>query len=154
MQIPDNLVEYITAELIKRLGNAALAVTPARPTLCLVGSRRDLSAPALAALEEQYEITEQADWDHSAPADTAVLFTAPFLARSGLKIIRERTATPAPQAHSVVAATGKRPLLTESELMKLCPASCGEGQELCLPTGTVITPLAKDYIRAMKIRLM
>jgi hypothetical protein len=49
---------------------------------------------------------------------------------------------------------GRRRVLTETEVMAACPASGGPGQTLDLETGALLTPLARDYILAMKINLV
>ncbi|UQZ90754.1 hypothetical protein C4J81_16690 [Deltaproteobacteria bacterium Smac51] len=72
MQVTDELVKYITAELMKRLGSSA----PAKPRLRLVGRRDDLSTLALARLQENFEVEDHRDWDDPLPTDAAVLITS------------------------------------------------------------------------------
>ncbi len=230
MQIPDDLVQYITGELIKRLGNNASPAS--KPRLRLVGGRNDLSTPTLAQLQEAFDLEDHQGWDDPLPPEAAVLITrlniqalvrvaegdegctpegrvlltallngqkvaalkeglawrrymatAPkallaryaqcenILQNYGLKLVTEDEAAAAllgrcpfpgasmpfrPEANAAPAPAGRggRQIMTESELMKLCPPAGGEGQELRLAKGTLITPLAQDYIRAMKIQLV
>jgi ethanolamine utilization protein len=72
MRITEELVKYVTAELMKRLGGA---VQRSRPRLRLAGSRGDLSTPALARLHENFEIEEHQGWDDPLPPEAAVLIT-------------------------------------------------------------------------------
>lgn len=45
-------------------------------------------------------------------------------------------------------------LLTEADVMNLCQAVKGSGRNLVVEPGTIITPLAQDYIKAKKINLI
>ena len=81
MQISDDLIQHITRKLMKRLEaenmlDVALAEAPARPLLHLVGSLGDLSAPALARLQEKFDIREHKSWDDELPPQAAVLITS------------------------------------------------------------------------------
>ncbi|MGL4207981.1 MAG: hypothetical protein ACRCTY_01200 [Candidatus Adiutrix sp.] len=74
MQISEDLVKYITSELMKRLSlGAPLAPSP-RPLL-LVGSRNDLSTPLLARLQQCFELSEHTQWDSPIPPKAAILIT-------------------------------------------------------------------------------
>lgn len=79
MQISDDLVTHITRELMKRIGDGSSAPTagPAsKPLLHLVGRREDLSTPALARLQEIFEIKEHREWEDELPPTAAVLITS------------------------------------------------------------------------------
>ncbi|MDR1921117.1 MAG: hypothetical protein LBS31_05150 [Candidatus Adiutrix sp.] len=235
MQISDDLVKYIAGEIKKRLD-----ASPPRRALILVGRFDDLSATALARLQERFDVREHLNWDDPVPTEAAVLIaklglqalvrvaegdegctvegrallaallngqpvaalkdglawraymaTAPraLLARYahcenvlisyGLKLVAEEEAAEAllgrapapavfggglaspPAAPASAAPGGGRPegaaakhkgrVLTEADIMTLCPASRGFGQNLSLNPGDILTPLAKDYAQAMKI---
>lgn len=72
MQITDDLVKHITAELMKRLGGE---VRP-KPLLRLVGRREDLSTLALARLQENFEVQDHQGWDDPLPPEASVLITS------------------------------------------------------------------------------
>ena len=46
---------------------------------------------------------------------------------------------------------GRRKVISEVELMQLCPASAGTGQSVQIGSRDIITPLAEDYIAKMRI---
>lgn len=88
------------------------------------------------------------------PEELVQYIMAEVVKRLGLTLA---PASPAPRPAAnrpAPTAPGKRPVITEAELIKLCPPSGGEGQQLRLPQGAIVTPLARDYIRAMKITLI
>lgn len=64
-------------------------------------------------------------------------------------------ATPAAAAsvHPVnpVQPQGRRRVISEAEIMRLCPSSAGTGQNVEIRCGDIITPLAEDYIAKMRI---
>ena len=71
MQISDDLIQHITRELMKRLGGQ-----PAGKTLLhMVGSREDMSTPALARLQDSFEVREHRDWEEPLPSNACVLIT-------------------------------------------------------------------------------
>lgn len=79
MQISEDLVQYITRELMKRLGLAS--VEPAAPTapaklLHLVGPKEALSPTALAGLEKNFNVYEHKSWDEDLPPEASVLITS------------------------------------------------------------------------------
>jgi hypothetical protein len=49
---------------------------------------------------------------------------------------------------------GGRRVLAESDLIAACPVAGGPGQTLRLSPGDILTPLAQDYARAMRINLV
>ena len=233
MQISDDLIKHITRELMKRLGSRAAE----KPLLHLVGSREDLSTPALARIQESFEIHEHREWEELLPSNASVLITelniqalvrvtegdegctvagrtllaallngqpvaalkdgmvwrryqstAPrgllnryshyesVLQGYGLKLVSEDEVTtallgrksssaplapaimpaeplPEPAATFVKPQTGRR-VISEADLMKECPVAKGEGQSLRLGSGDLLTPLAQDYARAMKIDII
>ncbi len=235
MQISDDLIQHITRELMKRLGAEATLEAPAasRPLLHLVGRRDELSTPALARLQEQFEVVEHRLWDDELPREAAVLITSlniqalvrvaegdegctvegrallgallngqpvaalkdglvwrryqataprPLLARYaqcesvlqgyGLKLVDENQIAEAlsgrpaaglknppvgsaslPTPAAARPSSGRR-VLSEAGVMAACPASGGPGQTLRLSPGDVLTPLAQDYILAMKINVI
>ena len=71
MQISDDLIKHITRELMKRLGSQAAE----KPLLHLVGSREDMSTPALARLQDNFEVHEHRDWEEALPSNASVLIT-------------------------------------------------------------------------------
>ncbi len=79
MNISAELVEYITRELMKRLGSAppAAAAPHAAPKalLHLVGRTTDLGTPALARLQERFIVREHLDWNDTLPPEASVLIT-------------------------------------------------------------------------------
>lgn len=238
MQISDDLIQYITSELMKRVrpDAPAEALAPAKPLLHLVGRREDLSTPALARIQESFEVREHLNWDDELPREASVLITslniqalvrvtegdegctvegrallaallngqpvaalrdglvwrrylntAPrgLLARYGhcenvlqgygLKLVDEDqvaeallghplAAPKSPQTLPVPAPPAAAPAFTpsgsgrrvwsEAKVMEACPASRGPGQTLRLSPGDVLTPLAQDYLLAMKINLV
>lgn len=48
-------------------------------------------------------------------------------------------------------APGRRKVISEAEVMRLCPASAGTGQSMEIGRGDMVTPLAEDYIAKMRI---
>jgi len=239
MQISDDLIQHITSELLKRLGGSIPATIEAgnKPLMHLVGRREDLSAPALARIEEYFEVHEHLKWEDALPPTASVLIvnlniqalvrvaegdegctvegralmgailngqpvaalkeglvwrrylsTAPkgLLARYGhcenvlqgygLKLVDDnqvveallgrplagsnspqiKPAAPGPEPLAPVlipSASGRR-VLSEAGVMAACPASQGLGQTLRLNPGDLLTPLARDYILAMKINVV
>lgn len=238
MQISDDLIQHITRELMKRLAadSPSALTAAAKPLLHLVGSRGDLSTPALARLHEYFEVCEHLNWEDELPREASVLITslniqalvrvtegdegctvagrallaallngqpvaalkdglvwrrylstAPkgLLARYGhcenvlqgygLKLVDEdqvveallgrplsapqspqiRPAVPLPEpAPAFSPSPSGRRVLSEASVMAACPASQGLGQTLRLEAGDVLTPLAQDYILAMKINMV
>lgn len=71
MQISDDLIQHITRELMKRLGGQSAE----KPLLHLVGSREDMSTPALARLQDSFEVHEHRDWEETLPSNASVLIT-------------------------------------------------------------------------------
>lgn len=239
MQISDDLIQHITRELMKRLGQDTPTVSTnaaAKPLLLLVGRREDLSAPALARIQDSFEVREYRNWDDEAPSSASVLIsslniqalvrvtegdegctvegrallaallngqpvaalrdglvwrrymsTAPkgLLARYGhcenvlqgygLKLVDETQVveallgrplaapksppampqSPLPEPAPVFTRppSGRR-VLSEANVMEVCPPSQGFGQTLRLAPGDVLTPLAQDYLLAMKINVV
>lgn len=77
MQINDDLVKYITRELMKRLGGvSAPAAAVDKPLLCITGGLDKLSTPALMKIQETFEICEFRNWDDAWPAKASVLITS------------------------------------------------------------------------------
>ena len=77
MQISDDLIKYITGELMKRLAGGLPVPSPAaRPLLHLVGRREDLSTPALMRLQENFEIFEHRLWEDELPREACALITS------------------------------------------------------------------------------
>lgn len=238
MQISDDLIKHITSELMKRLATEAPQTpeTKAKPLMHLVGRREDLSTPALARIEEYFEVREHLKWEEELPPNASVLIvslniqaltrvtegdegctvegrallaallngqpvaalkdgliwrrylsTAPkgLLARYGhcenvlqgygLKLVDENQVVeallgrplagsnlpparpepllPEPALTFNPSASGRR-VLSEASVMAACPASQGLGQTLRLNAGDLLTPLARDYILAMKINVV
>jgi ethanolamine utilization protein len=52
---------------------------------------------------------------------------------------------------AIPGKSGGKRVITETELMRLCPMSKGKGQTLLIERGDILTPLALDYITAMQI---
>jgi len=231
MQISDDLIQYITNELMKRLERQPeILSAAAKPLLHLVGRREDFSTPALARIQESFDVREHTRYEDELPPSARVLLSslglqaltrvaegdegctiegrvllsallngqpvaalrdgllwrryqasAPrglllryqhcerVLRDYGLKLVDEDEVVealsgqapkfPASPAPPQAAAAFKRPaggrkVLTEAELMKLCPLSGGEGQSLRLSPGDILTPLAQDYVSALKIKLL
>lgn len=92
-----------------------------------------------------------------------------IIAGYGIKIIKEKDVVssllgksrlPSPEKPLPVASPvsppvmgrppGKR-VITETELMRLCPLSKGKGQTLVIGSGDILTPLALDYVTTMQI---
>jgi len=74
MQISDDLIQYITGELMKRLGQGA-PTAAAKPLLHLVGRREDLSTPALACIQAHFEVRLHQNWEDELPLEASVLIT-------------------------------------------------------------------------------
>jgi hypothetical protein len=49
--------------------------------------------------------------------------------------------------------SGRRRVLTEAEVRAVCPVAGGPGQTLRLGPGDFLTPLARDYVQALKLNL-
>lgn len=66
--------------------------------------------------------------------------------------------TPSPARPEAAPAFTRSPsgrrVLSEANLREICPAAQGPGQTLRLEAGDVLTPLAQDYILAMKINVV
>ena len=45
----------------------------------------------------------------------------------------------------------RKKVINEAELMRLCPASMGQGQSIEIGSRDILTPLAMDYITRMRI---
>ena len=52
---------------------------------------------------------------------------------------------------TISPVTGKRKVISEADMMKLCPASAGTGQSVVIGIKDIVTPLAEDYIAKMSI---
>ena len=238
MQISEDLIKHITRELMKRLGqNGAVAASPApRRLLHLVGPREALSTPALARLQESFEIREHKLWDEELPPEASVLITnmsiqalvrvaegdegctvegrvllcallngqnvaalkdglvwrryqstgprgllakyvhyENVLQSYGLKLVDEgqiidallgpknaapkavgfSPVQPLPQpARTLAGPVGGRKVISENDLMAACPVAGGEGQTLRLGPADLLTPLAQDYAKTMKINII
>lgn len=81
MQISDELVQYITSELLKRInkngaGPAAPSPPAAKPLLHLVGRREDLSTPELMKIQESFEVKEHKLWEDELPREASVCITS------------------------------------------------------------------------------
>ncbi|MDL2226494.1 hypothetical protein LJB86_02420 [Deltaproteobacteria bacterium OttesenSCG-928-M10] len=78
MQINDDLVKYITRELMKRLGAGASipGAAPDKPLLCITGGLDKLSTPALMEIQKSFEICEFRNWDDPWPGKASVLITS------------------------------------------------------------------------------
>ncbi len=74
----------------------------------------------------------------------------PQEARAGVSKPAGHQPTRSPSAWS----GGGKKVLSESDVMALCPVSGGEGQTLSLSPGEILTPLAQDYVLSMKINLI
>jgi len=48
-------------------------------------------------------------------------------------------------------AQGRKRVISETEIKRLCPASAGTGQVVEIGAGDIVTPLAADYIFKMRI---
>lgn len=48
-------------------------------------------------------------------------------------------------------AQGRRKVISEVDIIKLCPASSGIGQSVEIGSRDILTPLAEDYIYKMRI---
>jgi len=48
-------------------------------------------------------------------------------------------------------AQGRKRVISEADIIRLCPASAGTGQIVELGSRDLITPLAEDYIAKMRI---
>ncbi len=228
MSINEDVVQYITSELIKRFGQQLQAQAPAKPRLCLVGDTARLSTPTLSELEKNFELLRFQNWDDPWPAEALVLITelglqalvrvaegdegctvegrallrallngqsvaalsdglawrayehsAPpklleryrrceeTLCGYGLRLVEEKelcsvfigsqARLKAPDSPSKTVAAplpprrGGRRVWTEADIIKACPLSQGDGQQLRLEPGDLLTPLAQDYVKAMKI---
>ena len=57
---------------------------------------------------------------------------------------------PAP-AVSFSPVQGRRKVISEVDIMRLCPASAGIGQSVDISSRDIVTPLAEDYIAKMRI---
>lgn len=55
---------------------------------------------------------------------------------------------------TVAKAAGRRKVFSENDLMIACPVAGGLGQTLRLGPGDLLTPLAQDYAKAMKINII
>ena len=76
MQISEDLIKHITSELLKRLSYGSSISKPTKlPLLHLVGKITDLSTPALARLQEQFEVQEHLSWEDSLPPGAVSLIT-------------------------------------------------------------------------------
>lgn len=71
MQISDDLIKHITGELMKRLDIR----TEGKPLLHLVGGREDLSTPALARIQDHFDVHEHREWEEPLPGNASVLIT-------------------------------------------------------------------------------
>ena len=46
---------------------------------------------------------------------------------------------------------GRKRVISETDIKRLCPASAGEGQTVEIGLKDIVTPLAEDYIAKMRI---
>lgn len=78
MQISDDLISYITRELVKRLGwtGETSSLSVEKPRLRLVGPREAISVPTLIKIEEKFDIHDHKLWDEELPAGASVLITS------------------------------------------------------------------------------
>ena len=58
---------------------------------------------------------------------------------------------PAPKAPPVQGNSGRKRVISETEIIRLCPASAGIGQTVEIGLKDIITPLAEDYIAKLRI---
>ena len=76
MQITDELVKYITAELLKRLNpQSSVELKAEKKLLHLVGPKEALSTITTAKLNECFEIYHHQNWDDALPLNAVVLLT-------------------------------------------------------------------------------
>jgi hypothetical protein len=47
--------------------------------------------------------------------------------------------------------TGRKKVISETDIRRLCPASAGSGQVVEIGLKDIVTPLAEDYIAKMRI---
>ena len=52
---------------------------------------------------------------------------------------------------SETAQAGSKKVVSEVDIMRLCPASSGTGQSVTIGLKDIVTPLAEDYIARMRI---
>ena len=52
---------------------------------------------------------------------------------------------------SALSSSGRKQVISETEIRRLCPASAGSGQIVEIGARDIITPLAEDYISKMRI---
>ena len=79
MQISDDLISYITRELMKRLGQTAgppPSLPTEKPVLHLVGPREAISTPTLVKIQEKFDIREHKLWDEELPRNASSLITS------------------------------------------------------------------------------
>jgi len=49
------------------------------------------------------------------------------------------------------SSPGRKKVISETEIRRLCPASAGSGQIVEIGARDIVTPLAEDYISKMRI---
>ena len=67
------------------------------------------------------------------------------------KITRELLKRLAVQDTRQESKQGRRNVISEADIKRLCPASLGQGQSAEIGARDIITPLANDYITKMQI---
>jgi hypothetical protein len=102
MEITDDLVRYITDELLKRLARGGEAAPADRPRLLLVGDPRDLSPPVLAEIRRHFEVLTEPPADPSEPFEASVLLTR--LGLQALVRVAEGEAGCTPEGLALMAA--------------------------------------------------
>jgi ethanolamine utilization protein len=56
-----------------------------------------------------------------------------------------------PSNASAISTGGKRRIISEVDIIRLCPAAAGQGQTVEIGSRDILTPLAEDYISKMRI---
>jgi formate-dependent phosphoribosylglycinamide formyltransferase (GAR transformylase) len=52
---------------------------------------------------------------------------------------------------SAVSSSGRKQVISEGDIRRLCPVSAGSGQIVEIGARDIVTPLAEDYISKMRI---
>lgn len=159
--------------LITSLGIQALVRVAEGDEGCTVEGRALLRA--LLNGQPVAALTEGLTWRlHQATAPKGLLSRyrhyETVLQGYGLKLVDENEITAALTGRTVVTAplssssvlpgpafvrpAGGRQVWSEAEMMNACPAARGEGQTLKLGAGDILTPLAQDYAKTMKINII
>jgi len=89
-----------------------------------------------------------------------VSYGAVFVKKADLAKALSGNCSPKPSCPAIPASANPAPLqgmagskrvINELELMRLCPASLGQGQAVEIGSRDILTPLAEDYIAKMRI---